>query len=111
GYRGAAASAVPFRSENWALNRNISSHGKVFPLAPPPQASESVKERILDALKDRLENPVRHLSRKDEPPSGAGRDSAAPIDVRLAFNDIADILARLKEIPDSNVIYGEGEEM
>ncbi|KAG8910585.1 hypothetical protein FRC00_007944, partial [Tulasnella sp. 408] len=81
--------------------KNIASHGKVYPHAPPPQASERVKEKILDALKESLEGALESSAashQSDEPSSEARHDFAAPKDVHLKFNNIADILLQLGEI-------------
>ncbi|KAG8911696.1 hypothetical protein FRC01_005573 [Tulasnella sp. 417] len=46
--------------------KNLSSPGKVYPYAPPPQASEQVKDKILGVLKERLESALESYAASQE---------------------------------------------
>ncbi|KIO26583.1 hypothetical protein M407DRAFT_243683 [Tulasnella calospora MUT 4182] len=81
----------------------LSSHGKVYPYAPPPQASEPVKQKVLDALKEKLEKALDKYGashRTGDSSPGSDHGSAAPKRVRLKFNntDTTDIVTQLNQI-------------
>ncbi|KAG9022292.1 hypothetical protein FS837_006482, partial [Tulasnella sp. UAMH 9824] len=76
----------------------LSSHGKVYPYAPPPQASEPVKQKLLGALKEKLGKALEKYAashRTGDSSPGSDHGSAAPRYVDLKIRDMPNLLAQL----------------
>ncbi|KAG8916766.1 hypothetical protein FRC01_002880 [Tulasnella sp. 417] len=79
-----------------------SSHGKVYPYAPPSQASQLVKQKLLDALKEKLESALDKYAaehRTGDSSPGSDHGSAVPKRGRRKYKnvDTADLVSQLNQ--------------